>query len=128
MCAQRAAWRNRFRLPFRACTIFRPMSQADLQRAGRKLPERRSRPSTAFSCNCRCPRGDLDTADALERIDPGKDVDGIHPVNAGLLATGATDRAGALRPSARWADQAHLRGARPGGRNAQEAIVIGRST
>ena len=38
------------------------------------------------------PRG-LDTADALERIDPRKDVDGIHPVNAGLLATGAISRA-----------------------------------
>jgi methylenetetrahydrofolate dehydrogenase (NADP+) / methenyltetrahydrofolate cyclohydrolase len=38
------------------------------------------------------PRG-LDTADALERIDPRKDVDGIHPVNAGLLSTGAMARA-----------------------------------
>ena len=38
------------------------------------------------------PRG-LDTADALERIEPRKDVDGIHPVNAGLLATGAISRA-----------------------------------
>ncbi|MDE2579347.1 MAG: bifunctional methylenetetrahydrofolate dehydrogenase/methenyltetrahydrofolate cyclohydrolase FolD [Hyphomicrobiales bacterium] len=38
------------------------------------------------------PRG-LDSAAALERIDPRKDVDGIHPVNAGLLATGAAARA-----------------------------------
>lgn len=38
------------------------------------------------------PKG-LDAADALERIDPRKDVDGIHPLNAGLLSTGAADRA-----------------------------------
>jgi methylenetetrahydrofolate dehydrogenase (NADP+)/methenyltetrahydrofolate cyclohydrolase len=38
------------------------------------------------------PKG-LESAQALERIDPRKDVDGIHPVNAGLLATGAPERA-----------------------------------
>jgi methylenetetrahydrofolate dehydrogenase (NADP+)/methenyltetrahydrofolate cyclohydrolase len=30
---------------------------------------------------------------AVERVAPHKDVDGLHPVNAGLLATGASDRA-----------------------------------
>jgi len=30
----------------------------------------------------------MDEAAVLMRIDPGKDVDGFHPVNAGLLATG----------------------------------------
>ena len=30
----------------------------------------------------------LDEAKAIERVDPGKDVDGFHPVNAGLLYLG----------------------------------------
>ncbi|MFZ1962784.1 MAG: bifunctional methylenetetrahydrofolate dehydrogenase/methenyltetrahydrofolate cyclohydrolase FolD [Roseiarcus sp.] len=30
---------------------------------------------------------------AVERVAPHKDVDGLHPVNAGLVATGASDRA-----------------------------------
>ncbi|MCW3834957.1 bifunctional methylenetetrahydrofolate dehydrogenase/methenyltetrahydrofolate cyclohydrolase FolD [Sphingomonas canadensis] len=32
--------------------------------------------------------GHLDAEEVLLRIDPGKDVDGFHPVNAGRLATG----------------------------------------
>ncbi|MGH2718344.1 MAG: bifunctional 5,10-methylenetetrahydrofolate dehydrogenase/5,10-methenyltetrahydrofolate cyclohydrolase [Actinomycetota bacterium] len=32
--------------------------------------------------------GHLDTAAAQEALDPGKDVDGLHPQNAGLLALG----------------------------------------
>jgi methylenetetrahydrofolate dehydrogenase (NADP+)/methenyltetrahydrofolate cyclohydrolase len=32
--------------------------------------------------------GDLDAAAAIDAIDPAKDVDGFHPVNAGLLAGG----------------------------------------
>jgi len=32
----------------------------------------------------------LDAQEVLLRIDPGKDVDGFHPVNAGRLATGLT--------------------------------------
>ena len=35
----------------------------------------------------------IDSARILEAIDPRKDVDGFHPVNAGLLATGALERA-----------------------------------
>ena len=38
------------------------------------------------------PRG-LDARRVLEAIDPAKDVDGFHPVNAGLLAIGDTARA-----------------------------------
>ncbi len=73
------------------------------------------------------PKG-LDSAAALERIDPRKDVDGIHPVNAGLLATGATARA--LLPctpvgSMRLIEQT----AQALGRSVAgaEAVVIGRS-
>ncbi len=33
----------------------------------------------------------LDPRPAIERIDPAKDVDGLHPVNAGRLAAGETD-------------------------------------
>jgi len=35
----------------------------------------------------------LSPARVVEAIAPGKDVDGLHPVNAGLLATGALERA-----------------------------------
>lgn len=73
------------------------------------------------------PKG-LDTADALERIDPGKDVDGIHPVNAGLLATGAADRA--LVPCTPFGSMRLIeRTAAALGRKVEgaEAIVIGRS-
>jgi methylenetetrahydrofolate dehydrogenase (NADP+)/methenyltetrahydrofolate cyclohydrolase len=65
---------------------------------------------------------------AVERVAPHKDVDGLHPVNAGLLATGASDRAlipctpaGAMilidRACAALGEQ--LEG--------KEAVVIGRS-
>ena len=73
------------------------------------------------------PKG-LDTADALERIDPRKDVDGIHPVNAGLLATGAMDRA--LLPCTPVGSMRLIeRTAAALGRKVEgaEAIVIGRS-
>lgn len=39
------------------------------------------------------PQG-LDSEAVVQRIDPRKDVDGLHPMNAGLLATGASG----LRP------------------------------
>jgi methylenetetrahydrofolate dehydrogenase (NADP+)/methenyltetrahydrofolate cyclohydrolase len=39
------------------------------------------------------PKG-LDAHAVVQSIDPGKDVDGLHPVNAGLLATGGSG----LRP------------------------------
>ncbi|MFO1166847.1 MAG: bifunctional methylenetetrahydrofolate dehydrogenase/methenyltetrahydrofolate cyclohydrolase FolD [Rhodoblastus sp.] len=73
------------------------------------------------------PKG-LDTADALERIDPRKDVDGIHPVNAGLLATGAIERA--LVPCTPFGSMQLIeRVSAALGRKVQgaEAIVIGRS-
>ena len=73
------------------------------------------------------PRG-LDTADALERIDPRKDVDGIHPVNAGLLATGAIERA--LVPCTPFGSMGLIeRTCAALGRKVEgaEAIVIGRS-
>ncbi len=73
------------------------------------------------------PKG-LDTADALERIDPRKDVDGIHPVNAGLLATGAIDRA--LVPCTPFGSMQLIeRTCAALGRKVAgaEAIVIGRS-
>jgi methylenetetrahydrofolate dehydrogenase (NADP+) / methenyltetrahydrofolate cyclohydrolase len=37
--------------------------------------------------------GRLDPSRVIEAISPGKDVDGLHPVNAGLLASGDTRRA-----------------------------------
>ncbi|PTM52780.1 bifunctional methylenetetrahydrofolate dehydrogenase/methenyltetrahydrofolate cyclohydrolase FolD [Phreatobacter oligotrophus] len=36
---------------------------------------------------------DIDAETVLTAIDPAKDVDGFHPVNVGLLGSGATDRA-----------------------------------
>lgn len=38
------------------------------------------------------PKG-IDAETVLTAIDPAKDVDGFHPVNVGLLGSGATDRA-----------------------------------
>ena len=73
------------------------------------------------------PKG-LDTADALERVDPRKDVDGIHPVNAGLLATGAIDRA--LVPCTPFGSMQLIeRTCAALGRKVEgaEAVVIGRS-
>ena len=35
--------------------------------------------------------GQIDSAKVIAAIDPAKDVDGFHPVNAGKLATGAAD-------------------------------------
>lgn len=73
------------------------------------------------------PKG-LDSAAALERIDPRKDVDGIHPLNAGLLATGAAERAllpctpvGSMRLIERTSEALGRKVA------GAEAIVIGRS-
>ncbi len=73
------------------------------------------------------PRG-LDAAAAIERIDPRKDVDGIHPVNAGLLATGAVDRA--LIPCTPFGSMGLIeRTSAALGRKVEgaDAIVIGRS-
>jgi methylenetetrahydrofolate dehydrogenase (NADP+)/methenyltetrahydrofolate cyclohydrolase len=66
----------------------------------------------------------LDGAEMTRRIAPEKDVDGLHPVNAGLLAQGAPDAVAPCTPAGvlellRAAD-AELSGA--------HAVVIGRST
>ena len=45
------------------------------------------RPFTAFSCNSRFRKG-LETEAIIATIDPAKDVDGLHPYNAGRLAGG----------------------------------------
>ena len=73
------------------------------------------------------PKG-LDAAEALELIDPRKDVDGIHPLNAGLLATGAGDRA--LVPCTPFGSMRLIEAVCAAlGRKVEgaEAIVIGRS-
>ena len=45
-------------------------------------------PCTASWCNCRC-RNRCDTETVINAIDPAKDVDGLHPNNAGRLAGGS---------------------------------------
>ena len=47
----------------------------------------RIRPAPATSSNCRCRDGSTPSA-VLERIDPDKDADGLHPVNLGRLVLG----------------------------------------
>ena len=44
-------------------------------------------PCTASWCSCRC-RNRLNTEAVINAIDPAKDVDGLHPNNAGRLAGG----------------------------------------
>ena len=56
---------------------------------GRGRPvQRRPRRPRLSSSSCRCPRG-IDEAAALLRVDPAKDVDGLHPMNLGRLVMGA---------------------------------------
>ena len=43
--------------------------------------------ATASWCNCRCRRRSTRTR-CIAAIDPAKDVDGFHPLNAGRLASG----------------------------------------
>ncbi len=43
-----------------------------------------TRRAPATSCSSRCPKG-LDANAVLERVDPGKDADGLHPTNLGRL-------------------------------------------
>ena len=45
------------------------------------------RPCTAFWCSCRCRRRSTPRR-CIAAIDPAKDVDGFHPINAGRLAIG----------------------------------------
>jgi methylenetetrahydrofolate dehydrogenase (NADP+) / methenyltetrahydrofolate cyclohydrolase len=66
----------------------------------------------------------LDPGAMTARIDPAKDVDGLHPVNAGLLAQGSPDAVVPCTPAGVMellrSAGAELAGAR--------AVVIGRST
>lgn len=60
-------------------------TQADVERA---IDELNDDPAcTAFIVQLPLPKG-LDAGAALERIDPGKDADGLHPVNLGRLVLG----------------------------------------
>ena len=52
------------------------------------------RPCTASWCSCRC-RSRSTRSKVIAAIDPAKDVDGFHPVNAGRLVVGPAG-AGAL--------------------------------
>lgn len=66
--------------------------------------------------------GQIDERVVLRAIDPGKDVDGFHPTNAGLLATGDS----ALVPCTPLGAMLLLRSVRPDLRGLK-AVVLGRS-
>ena len=67
--------------------------------------------------------GHIDSAKVIAAIDPAKDVDGFHPINAGKLATGAAD---ALVPCTPLGCL-HLLKAELGSLSGLDAVVIGRS-
>lgn len=67
---------------------------------------------------------DLDAAAMTQRIDPAKDVDGLHPLNAGLLAQGAPEAVVPCTPAGVM-ELLHASGAELAG---APAAVIGRST
>ena len=66
--------------------------------------------------------GQIDTQRVIEAIDPGKDVDGFHPMNAGRLAIGLP----ALVPCTPYGCL-HLLKAELGNLAGLDAVVIGRS-
>jgi methylenetetrahydrofolate dehydrogenase (NADP+)/methenyltetrahydrofolate cyclohydrolase len=66
--------------------------------------------------------GHIDMVKVIETIDPAKDVDGLHPVNAGRLASGAR----ALAPCTPTGCLILARSVRPD-LTGLEAVVIGRS-
>jgi methylenetetrahydrofolate dehydrogenase (NADP+)/methenyltetrahydrofolate cyclohydrolase len=66
--------------------------------------------------------GQIDSGRVIETIDPGKDVDGFHPVNAGRLATGLPS----LVPCTPYGCL-HLLKAELGSLAGLDAVVIGRS-
>lgn len=66
----------------------------------------------------------IDASKVLRAIDPGKDVDGFHVVNAGLLATGQSDQA--LIPCTPLGCQMLLEH-HIGSLAGKDAVVIGRS-
>jgi methylenetetrahydrofolate dehydrogenase (NADP+)/methenyltetrahydrofolate cyclohydrolase len=65
------------------------------------------------------------TTDVLQAVSPAKDVDGFHPVNVGLLATGQEDKA--FVPCTPLGCLIMLK-ARLGKLSGLDAVVIGRST
>ena len=65
----------------------------------------------------------IDPHRVLDRVDPSKDVDGFHPVNAGLLALGRSGAVVACTPSG-CMRLLSLAGAKLDGAN---AVVVGRS-
>lgn len=66
----------------------------------------------------------IDANKVIAAIDPAKDVDGFHPLNVGLLATGGA----ALAPCTPLGCLMMLRGVHPEGLAGLEAVVVGRST
>jgi len=68
--------------------------------------------------------GHIDSARVIDTIDPAKDVDGFHVVNAGLLATGARDKA--LIPCTPYGCLMLLKD-QLGNLGGQHAVVLGRS-
>lgn len=69
--------------------------------------------------------GHIDTAAVIGAIAPAKDVDGFHPVNAGLLWTGA--EAEALVPCTPAGAMTLIEGVRGRDLSGLEAVVVGRS-
>jgi len=67
--------------------------------------------------------GHIDSAKVIAAIDPAKDVDGFHPINAGKLATGAAD---ALVPCTPFGCL-YLLKQELGSLTGLDAVVIGRS-
>ena len=67
--------------------------------------------------------GHIDSAKVIAAIDPAKDVDGFHPINAGKLATGAAD---ALVPCTPLGCL-HLLKQEVQSLSGRDAVVIGRS-
>ncbi len=70
------------------------------------------------------PKG-IDAETVLTAIDPAKDVDGFHPVNVGLLGSGATDRA--LVPCTPAGSMILLESVLGPSLPGKHAVVVGRS-
>jgi methylenetetrahydrofolate dehydrogenase (NADP+)/methenyltetrahydrofolate cyclohydrolase len=68
--------------------------------------------------------GHLDKTKVIEAIAPAKDVDGLHPVNAGRLASGLP---GAMVPCTPAGCLILIRRALDGNLGGKEAVVVGRS-
>jgi methylenetetrahydrofolate dehydrogenase (NADP+) / methenyltetrahydrofolate cyclohydrolase len=67
----------------------------------------------------------IDPDKVIAALDPAKDVDGFHPVNAGLLAIGARERA--LVPCTPAGSLRLIRSALGSDLSGLEAVVVGRS-